>query len=62
MLVSMLTIDDVVDQFALWIAKVADNPATTEHKGDTLRVAMTAFDDTTAGRGPVPAGQRLSLV
>jgi hypothetical protein len=54
MLVVMLTSDDVVHQFALWTARVADNPATTEQELDTLLVAMTALDDITAGRGPVP--------
>ena len=51
MLVVMITPDDVVQQFALWTARVADNPATTEQELDTLLVAMTALDDIPAGRG-----------
>jgi len=54
MIVTMITVDDVVHQFALWIARVADNPATTEQELDTLLAAIDALDDITAGRGPLP--------
>lgn len=54
MIVTMITVDDVVHQFALWIARVADNPTTTEQELDTLLVAINALDDISAGRGPQP--------
>ena len=54
MIVIMITVDDVVHQFALWIARVADNPATTAQELDTLLAAIDALDDITAGRGPLP--------
>lgn len=54
MIMVMITIEDVVHQFALFVARVADNPATTDQELDTLLVAVNALDDIAAGRGPLP--------
>jgi len=50
----MITGDDLVHQFALWTARVADNPATTAQELDTLLVAIDALEDIVAGRGAAP--------
>ncbi|MDY0891895.1 hypothetical protein [Frigoribacterium sp. CFBP9030] len=50
----MMTPQDVVRLFVHYVARVADNPATTECEMDTLLCAIDALDDIVAGRGPQP--------
>ncbi|WP_158612651.1 hypothetical protein [Frigoribacterium sp. PhB24] len=43
-----MTADDLIHQFALFVARVSDNPQTTELEWDALLLALNQLDEIAA--------------